>query len=215
MNLLFEDGSIRGDVRPLLFAELGMSEVPRASLADVATKAEDTALADMELRYRDELEQVRFAAEDATRRECEAQRLREVSAERSAIGAMCEAFASAKQAYFAEVEREVVGLSLAVAARILQREAAADPLLLQGVVRVALSRLGDPEDAVLSVPVEALPRWQQAMADVTSLRVDSDKAMCGGDCRLQAPAGLAELGIAAQLVEVERGFCDLLARRPA
>jgi len=33
--------------------------------------------------------------------------------------------------------------------------------------------------------------------------------------RLEAAGGVAELGIAAQLVEIERGFFDLLARRPA
>ena len=43
--------------------------------------------------------------------------------------------------YLHAVEHEVVKLALAVAARILRREAQMDPLLLTGAVRVALGQL--------------------------------------------------------------------------
>jgi flagellar assembly protein FliH len=41
-----------------------------------------------------------------------------------------EQFRGARERYFAEVEQEVVKLALAIAARVLHREAQMDPLLL-------------------------------------------------------------------------------------
>ena len=54
---------------------------------------------------------------------------------------LCESFAEERDRYLHAVEQEVVRLALAVAARILRREAQMDPLLLTGAVRVALGQL--------------------------------------------------------------------------
>ena len=53
-----------------------------------------------------------------------------------------EQFRLERQNYFHNVEGEVVRLALAIAARVLHREAHLDPLLLSGAVRVALEKLG-------------------------------------------------------------------------
>jgi flagellar assembly protein FliH len=59
---------------------------------------------------------------------------------RQAAG-LIESFTLERDRYLQTVEQEVVKLALAVAARILRREAQMDPLLLSGAVRVALGQL--------------------------------------------------------------------------
>ena len=50
--------------------------------------------------------------------------------ERSVVLKACEEFRRERARYFAGVEAEVVKLALAIAARVLHREAKLDPLLL-------------------------------------------------------------------------------------
>src|SRR5438477_1184733 len=65
----------------------------------------------------------------------------ELLAEREKVGQAIESFKDERAAYFAHIESEVVHLALAIARKILHREAQIDPLLLTGVVRVALEKL--------------------------------------------------------------------------
>lgn len=146
--------------------------------------------------------------------ECDERMRDDLRVERSAIAHACSSFAQERTRYFAEVEREVVKLAVAIASRILQREVAMDATLLAGVVRVALSKLGDQEGAVLHVPETELEMWRRAIKP-TNLQVRADAEMDAGELRLEAAGGIAELGIGAQLVEIERGFFDLLDKRPA
>ncbi len=67
---------------------------------------------------------------------------------------------------------------------------------------------------MLRMNVEDEEVWRAAMKG-TGLRVEGVVGLERGALQLEAEGGMAELGIAAQLVEVERGFFDLLARRPA
>ena len=55
----------------------------------------------------------------------------------------CAQFAAQREGYFQRVESEVVQLALSIARKILHREAQIDPLLLAGIVRVALESLND------------------------------------------------------------------------
>ena len=48
-----------------------------------------------------------------------------------------------------------------------------------------------------------------------AVRVVSDEGMARGECVLETSVGTVELGIEAQLEEIERGFFDLMQRRPA
>jgi flagellar assembly protein FliH len=64
-----------------------------------------------------------------------AQRLEQ---ERRAIAEAVQQFAKERRDYFRRVEADVVTLALAIARKLLHREAQIDPLLLSGIVRVAL-----------------------------------------------------------------------------
>lgn len=114
--------------------------------------------------------------------------------------------------YLHAIEHEVVALALAVAARILRREAQMDPLLLTGAVRVALGQLSGATEAHLRVPPAELEMWQEAIAHLPNLAfkpvVEPGEGMLTGDCVIETTVGSVDLGIRAQLSELERGFFD-------
>ncbi len=125
---------------------------------------------------------------------------------------LIESFTQERERYLCAVEREVVKLALAVAARILRREAQMDPLLLTGAVRVALGQLSGSTQARLRVPEAELDLWTEAIALVPNLAVKpaviAGEGMRLGDCVIETEVGSVDLGIRAQLGEIERGFFD-------
>jgi flagellar assembly protein FliH len=130
---------------------------------------------------------------------------------RQAAG-LIESFTLERDRYLQKVEQEVVKLALAVAARILRREAQMDPLLLTGAVRVALGQLSGSTQVRLRVPELELELWTEAIALVPNLAVKptvtAGEGMRLGDCVIETELGTVDLGIRAQLGEIERGFFD-------
>lgn len=114
--------------------------------------------------------------------------------------------------YFHAVEQEAVRLALAVAARILRREAQMDPLLLTGAVRVALGQLAANSEVRLRVPAKEADLWQETIALLPNVTVKpavvADEGMRLGECVIESKVGSVDLGIRAQLSEIERGFFD-------
>jgi flagellar assembly protein FliH len=125
---------------------------------------------------------------------------------------LVESLAQERDRYMRAVEPEVVKLALAVAARILRREAQMDPLLLTGAVRVALGQLSASTQIRLRVPQAELDLWTEAIALLPNLAlkpaVIAGEGMRLGDCKIEAELGSVDLGIRAQLGEIERGFFD-------
>jgi flagellar assembly protein FliH len=131
---------------------------------------------------------------------------------------LAENFRIEQMQYFDAVEHEVVKLSLAVAARVLRREAQMDPLLLTGAVRVALGQLSASTEVRLKVPPEELELWVETMAHIPNLAVKpaviAGDGMRLGDCVMETELGSVDLGVRAQLGEIERGFFDCARRNP-
>lgn len=129
-----------------------------------------------------------------------------------------EEFRLERQNYFHHVEGEVVRLALAIAARVLHREAHLDPLLLAGAVRVALDKLGDSSTVVMRVPPSEVSRWKEFFRGAANMHMQpgvlEDPSLSPGECVLVTELGTIELGVRAQLQEIEKGFFDLLDRRP-
>lgn len=145
----------------------------------------------------------------------QAEREAHAAAERECVRLAAELiakFAEERDRYLHAVEREVVKLALAVAARILRREAQMDPLLLTGAVRVALGQLSASTEVRLRVPVGELALWTEAMTLVPNLPIKPTvvpgDGMRLGECLLETELGSVDLGIRAQLAEIERGFFD-------
>lgn len=148
-----------------------------------------------------------------TERAVHAAALSAVSLERQRQAAeLIQSFAQERDRFLHAVEREVVELALAVAARILRREAQMDPLLLTGAVRVALGQLSGSTQVKLRVPPSELDLWTEAMALVPNLAlkpaVVPGEGMRLGDCLVETELGSVDLGIRSQLGEIERGFFD-------
>lgn len=132
------------------------------------------------------------------------------------VGETLRAFLAERTGYFARVEIEVVELSLAISRKILGREAALDPMLLAGLVRVALDGMQRGAAVRLRVPPAAAEDWRArlgAMGLAVEAEVVSD-ATCGEECVLETAGGTARLSWEGQLKEVEQGFRDLLGQRP-
>jgi flagellar assembly protein FliH len=125
---------------------------------------------------------------------------------------LVEKFAEERDRYLHQVEHEVVQLALAVTARILRREAQMDPLLLTGAVRVALGQLSGSTQVRVRVPPGDLDLWSEALALLPNLRVKPEvlagEGMRLGDCVIETELGSVDIGIRAQLGEIERGFFD-------
>ena len=151
------------------------------------------------------------------RREWETEMEERVAQERTQVVKACREIVEERTRYFSGIEAEVVKLALAIAARVLHREVKLDPLLLAGVVRVALEKLAEDSTTVLRVPVSEVERWRDAFLTTqeSSLQIVGDVRLGRGDCTINTNVGTVELGVDAQLQEIERGFFDLMQRRPA
>jgi len=128
-----------------------------------------------------------------------------------------ETFDAERKKYFSEVETEVVRLSLAIAAKILHREAQVDPAVVAALVRITIERMNEGSTVTLRVPPAESTSWQKWMG--TSIReqrisIQEDAGLSKGVCIVETELGSADFSLEAQLKEVERGFFDLLALRP-
>jgi len=158
-------------------------------------------------------EQARTLAEQELRAALE-QRLEQ---ERTALAQALHAFDRQREEYFHQLEREMVQMALAIARKVLHREAQIDPLLLAGTVRVALDPLAAGTPVELVVPPSSLARWEEMLRRERPLanppRVRSDAALEPSGCRLETDTGVTDLSWEFQLREIEQGFLDLLQRR--
>jgi flagellar assembly protein FliH len=142
----------------------------------------------------------------------------EVLAAKTSISGALEKFKSEREAYFSRIEPEVVQLALAIARKILHREAQMDPLLLAGMVRVALEKI----DAGTRVRLWAHPtdihNWNEHFAQPGSFQPSpeliGDPALRRGECSLEMEVGSTQISLETQLKEIEQGFFDLLDQRP-
>lgn len=158
-----------------------------------------------------------LAERQQTEQRLEQQHTHHIAALEQAIASTLADFAAERSTYFARVESEVVHLSLAIARKILEREARIDPLLLAGLVRVALDGLQHGPAVRLRVSPDRLSAWQAHLATTpTHQRPEllPDASLSPDDCVLETEAGVARLNYEIQLKEIERGFLDLLGQRP-
>jgi flagellar assembly protein FliH len=133
------------------------------------------------------------------------------------LASALEGFRAGRDEYLARVEHEVVRLALAIAERVLHREAQMDPLLLSGAVRVALGQLAESTEVKLRVPAGQREMWAEMLRLMPGLplrpEVVADAELGATEAALEAGLGTVDLGVRAQIAEIERGFFDLLEVR--
>ena len=128
-----------------------------------------------------------------------------------------ELFRDERKGYFSRIEAEVVSLSLAIAAKILHREAQVDPQLVAALVRIAVDRLHDGSVVSVRVAPQKAEKWREFLANPlngSTITIVEDVHLEPEDCVLETDLGSANFSIEAQVKEVEQGFFDLLAQRP-
>jgi flagellar assembly protein FliH len=143
---------------------------------------------------------------------------KKLAGEQQALVQAVRDFAQERESYFHRVEAEVVSLALAIARKILHREAQVDPLLLAGVVRVGLDNVAAGTRVRLRVHPDQIQAWQEFFSlqpDLRSLpELMGDATLGPGRCMLETELGSTDLTLETQLKEIEQGFFDLLAQRP-
>jgi len=143
---------------------------------------------------------------------------KKVAGEQQALVQAVRDFAHERESYFHRVEAEVVGLALAIARKILHREAQVDPLLLAGVVRVGLDNVAAGTHVRLRVHPDQIQAWKEFFSlqpDLKALpELMGDATLGLGRCMLETELGSTDLTLETQLKEIEQGFFDLLAQRP-
>jgi len=173
-------------------------EISEAELAERIQRERADASAQTELRLRQEYEA-------------------KLQAARAAITAAVAAFETQRVEYYARVEAEVVQLALAIAAKILHREAQVDPMLVAALVRITIEKMREGSSVTVRVAPGRARQWQQYFAgqpSVSRVEVAEDANLSDHDCLLETELGVANFGLDTQLKEVEQGFFDLLALRP-
>jgi flagellar assembly protein FliH len=142
---------------------------------------------------------------------------KEIADERAKIAEALRLFGQKTSEYYARAEVEMVHLSLAIAAKILHREAQVDRMLVAALVKVAMEKLQRGTAATVRVRPEEVADWNRYFeGNSPDIRVEvmADPSVEVHNCVLETELGTTELGLDAQLKEIEQGFFDLLAQRP-
>src|SRR5579885_2251637 len=135
----------------------------------------------------------------------------------SGIAQALSAFGKEREQYFNRIEIEVVQLALAIARKILHRESQIDPLLLTGLVHVALEKLDAGTRTRLRANPADIHFWNEYFAQHggdKSPELIGDPALKHGECALETEVGSTQISLETQLKEIEQGFFDLLEQRP-
>ncbi len=150
--------------------------------------------------------------------ECQTKFEERLVAERAALAQALADFARDRAAYYQKLEEEAVRLALSIARKVMHREAQVDPLLLMGIVRVALERIEGATGVTLRVHPEQAADWRRYLASRLEPgdlpEIVGDPALGLQQCVLRTSMGTADLGLEVQLKEIEQGLMDRLAARP-
>jgi flagellar biosynthesis/type III secretory pathway protein FliH len=183
---------------------IGGGEAP-----DASTSGTDDALREAQWR---ELGKREGAAESRAQFE------EQLAKERAPVARALADFSRERAAYYEKIEAEAVQLALSIARKILHREALTDPLLLMGIVKVALEKIENATGAALLVHPQRAADWRKFLAACLDPKdmpeIVEDPAMPLEQCSMRTSMGAADLGVEVQLKEIEKGLTDLLAARP-
>jgi flagellar assembly protein FliH len=225
-------GEAKAKIRPMEYRSIIMTDLGKnGSNGEAGYSGEDApvpARDDLEAEIRElnaeqqrlranfenERNAVREEAFEAGRKSVEERYSAGLTSASERLAQAIEDFRQARDRYLAQVEREVVQLALAIAERILHRQAQMDPLLLSGAVRVALGQLAESTEVRLRVPAGEQEMWAEMLRLIPNLplrpELSVDERMSAGECTIETHLGSVDIGVRAQLAEIERGFFDLL-----
>lgn len=105
-------------------------------------------------------------------------------------------------------EQQMVQLALAVARRILRREASVDQDLVIAMARVALDRLGERTPATVRLNPDDLAATgvTEGALGGSHVTVLADAGLSRGQCRVESEFGLVDAGVEAQFEQVAQAL---------
>ncbi len=117
-----------------------------------------------------------------------------------------EELASLRDTMVRQTERELVQLSLAIARRILQREASVDPELASALAHIALERLGTTSPATVRLhPADYASVTSDTLAAGTrQVEIVADPSVARGGCVVESEFGFIDASIDSQMDEIAR-----------
>jgi flagellar assembly protein FliH len=132
------------------------------------------------------------------------------------FGNIVRELAAARQQARHEAEDSMVKLALAIARRILQREISTDPEAVLGLVRTGLDRVNARETHRLRLAPGDAQIVLDNRADLSlpaAVEVVADATLAPGSAIFETSRGELDVSTQTQLLEIERGFADLMVRR--
>jgi flagellar assembly protein FliH len=196
---------------PFAYVDAGLPGSSAESASDPCQSAEERS----RRQQAEVFEQGRQAGQQQLRSELDAV----LAKSRREISHALEEFSRERQSYYRRIEGEVVELALAVARKILHREAQIDPMLLAGMVRITLEKIESATKVMVRVHPQQVSECRSYFAQHMEASqvpdVVEDAALQKDHCILQTALGTTEVGVDLQLKEIEQGLFDLLAKRPA
>jgi flagellar assembly protein FliH len=87
-------------------------------------------------------------------------------------------------------------------------------MVVAGLVKLMNERLQQKTKIIVHIRPEDAESWRHYFRDNVNVQVVEDFTLEPKACLLETELGIADLGLDAQLKEVEQGFFDLLAQRP-
>jgi flagellar assembly protein FliH len=141
-----------------------------------------------------------------------------VSESAEALRQAASAMEAARAAFLDSLEPQVVDLAVAMAERILQREAETDPELIGRVVREALEHLMDRERVRVRVnpeDLEAMRAYKVTLLDdfegVNEIQVQEDASIAPGGCIIESELMQVDARLETQFAQI----VDAVTRAPA
>ncbi len=200
--------------RPYVEEIMGQPRQERAE-EEASRRRAEVELSQEEFANRIQVERVEAARQ--TEQKLRGEYEERLEAERASIEAAVSDFATQRESYFARAEVEIVQLALAIAAKILHREAQVDPMLVATLVRMAVDKLREGSRVTIRVGVGEVSRWKQSFdgqGKDERVQIIEDAELSNHDCLVETDLGVANFGLDTQLKEIEQGFFDLMALKP-
>lgn len=215
MSTWFNNSLIGGDLPGVMtFAYPDICPQPDPAIETERVAREKTVAADqVEERIAHAAAEARAETEQRLKKDLER---RAVGLQRRVQETITE-FQKERNEYFERAETQVVRLALAIAAKILHREAQLDPLMLAALVRVAVEKMDAGTEVRARVPAQDIDAWRERFSEPgqeVAVKLVEDANLPQGGCVLETVMGETDFSIDAQLKEIENGFFDLLAQRP-
>jgi flagellar assembly protein FliH len=114
---------------------------------------------------------------------------------------------------YAQVEREIVKLAVAVAKKIVHREIHADPDVIQTLVRIALGHVAEKSAVTIHLnPADydflMERRFELPQSEARDISLLADKSIDRGGCLIQTACGDIDARIEEKFREVEHAFFE-------